>query len=194
MPKVPIDYSKTIIYKIVCKDVNIMDCYVGQTTNFNKRKEQHKWDCNSIDSKKYNQYNYQFIRENSGWKNWDIIEVEKFNATDKLDAKKRERYWIETLKASLNKQLPNRSKKEYYEENKEQHQSRMKKYYDEHKEQLNARNKQYWHQYYQQHKKEIYINRKEEQKIYREKNRDKINAQKRLNRKLKKEQLNSNSI
>jgi hypothetical protein len=42
MPKENIDYSKTIIYKIVCKDVNIKDCYVGSTTNFTNRKGQHK--------------------------------------------------------------------------------------------------------------------------------------------------------
>ena len=38
MPKENIDYSKTIIYKIVCKDINIKDCYVGSTTNFTNRK------------------------------------------------------------------------------------------------------------------------------------------------------------
>ena len=39
MPKKNIDYSKTIIYKIVCNDLNIIDVYVGQTTNFTKKKK-----------------------------------------------------------------------------------------------------------------------------------------------------------
>ena len=32
MPKKEIDYSNTIIYRIVCKDTNITECYVGHTT------------------------------------------------------------------------------------------------------------------------------------------------------------------
>ena len=42
MPKENIDYSKTIIYKIVCKDIDIEDCYVGSTTDFVRRKSEHK--------------------------------------------------------------------------------------------------------------------------------------------------------
>jgi hypothetical protein len=42
MPKKLIDYSKTIIYKIVCNDLNIKDVYVGHTTNFIKSKALHK--------------------------------------------------------------------------------------------------------------------------------------------------------
>ena len=30
------DYSKTHFYKIVCKDLNIKDCYVGHTIKFQK--------------------------------------------------------------------------------------------------------------------------------------------------------------
>ena len=52
MPKNDIDYLKTIIYKIVCKDLNITDFYVGHTTNFIKRKATHKTACNNINNKK----------------------------------------------------------------------------------------------------------------------------------------------
>ena len=37
-----IDYGKVVIYKIVCKDLNIDMCYVGHTTNFLIRKASHK--------------------------------------------------------------------------------------------------------------------------------------------------------
>ena len=40
MPKDIINYSSTIIYKIVCKDLNVKDIYIGHTTNFIKRKAQ----------------------------------------------------------------------------------------------------------------------------------------------------------
>ena len=45
MPRKEINYQKTIIYKIVSKDLNFTDVYVGHTTNFTKRKENHKSDC-----------------------------------------------------------------------------------------------------------------------------------------------------
>jgi hypothetical protein len=38
MPKQPINYENTIIYKIVCNNLNINDCYVGHTTDFTRRK------------------------------------------------------------------------------------------------------------------------------------------------------------
>jgi len=47
-----VNYEKSTIYKIVCKDVNIKDCYVGSTTNFNRRKQEHKYNCNNVNSKK----------------------------------------------------------------------------------------------------------------------------------------------
>ena len=47
MPKKEINYQNTIIYKIICKDMNIKDVYVGHTTNFIQRKNSHKQDSNS---------------------------------------------------------------------------------------------------------------------------------------------------
>ena len=53
MPKIPIDYSKTIIYKIICNDdPNFL--YVGSTTNYVKRKQQHKSTCSNEKDKNYN--------------------------------------------------------------------------------------------------------------------------------------------
>ena len=34
MPKSNCDYSRTVLYKTVCNDLNITDCYVGHTTDF----------------------------------------------------------------------------------------------------------------------------------------------------------------
>ena len=53
MPKVPIDYAKTIIYKLVHKD-DLYDenIYTGHTTDFICRKNHHKSVCNN--SKKKN--------------------------------------------------------------------------------------------------------------------------------------------
>ena len=54
MPKTNCDYSKTVIYKIVCNDLSITDCYLGHITNFTKRKGQHKSICNLNSNKDYN--------------------------------------------------------------------------------------------------------------------------------------------
>ena len=58
MPKVEMNYSNTIIYKIVCKDVSIKECYVGQTTNFTKRKCSHKSNCKSDRNKAPTYYHH----------------------------------------------------------------------------------------------------------------------------------------
>ena len=42
MPKLLINYVNTIIYKIVCNDLNVNEVYVGHTTRFIKRKSHHK--------------------------------------------------------------------------------------------------------------------------------------------------------
>jgi hypothetical protein len=112
MPKEIINFSSTIIYKIVCKDLNITDIYVGHTTNFIKRKAQHKYTCINPNAEHYNYKVYSTIRDNGNWENWDMIEIEKYNCNDKNEASARERYWYENLKANLNSNCPNQTNKE----------------------------------------------------------------------------------
>ena len=54
MPKIEIDYSNTIIYKITCKDSTVKDVYVGHTTNFVQRKHSHKQSCINYKSPNHN--------------------------------------------------------------------------------------------------------------------------------------------
>jgi hypothetical protein len=128
MPKDTINYSSTIIYKIVCKDLNITDLYVGHTTNFIKRKQSHKKNCKNPSSKSYNLKVYSTIRDNGNWDNWDMIEIEKYNCNDRNEAAARERYWYETLHAKLNIVYPQRSNKEYRIDNKEKILLKKKEY------------------------------------------------------------------
>ena len=44
-------------------------------------------------------------------KNWSMLEIEKYPCKDRNEAQVRERYWIETLNANLNKQVPTRTKR-----------------------------------------------------------------------------------
>ena len=130
------------IYKLVCKDIEIKECYVGSTKNFRTRKFEHKSRSNNYSSNpNFNAYVYRFIRANGGWFNWDMIQVEEYEYTTKRDLLSRERHWIEELKSSLNKHVPittTTSKadydKEYYEENKENKLEKIKIHYEENSE------------------------------------------------------------
>ena len=142
MPRKAIDYSRTIVYKLCCKNPEITDIYVGHTTDFIRRKQEHKSCCNNENSKKYNCHVYQFIRDNSGWNNWDMIVLEQLSCENKYDAEQRERYWLEELKASLNKYIPTRTQQEYYETNRKQLLEYKKKYDEANKEKISERRKE----------------------------------------------------
>ena len=134
MPKVPIDYSNTIMYKIVCKNLNVKELYVGHTVNFRSRKNKHASDCNNENARHYHIKIYTFIRDNGGWDNWEMIEIEKYNCNDGNEARARERYWYEQLEAKLNHCYPGRSDEEYNlmykEQNKEKIKERRNKKYN----------------------------------------------------------------
>jgi len=96
-------YNNTVIYKIVCKDHKIESLYVGHTVSFNSRKQQHK---RTYEANKFNYKVYDFIRNNGGWNNWEMIEIEKYPCNDVNEAKARERFYYESLNADLNKTIP----------------------------------------------------------------------------------------
>jgi len=107
MPKQVIKYANTIIYKIICNNVTIKDCYVGSTSNFTKRKCYHKSTCTNIKNKNYNNIVYKKIREFGGWDNWSMVEIEKYACKDNIEATLRERHWISLLGSTLNDVIPN---------------------------------------------------------------------------------------
>ncbi len=144
MPKKPIDYANSSIYKLCCRDTDITDCYVGSTTNFRSRKWHHKSSCNNENDKDYNLRVYQFIREHGGWENWDMILIEKVNANDNYELKKEERRWIEQLNSTLNQIIPTRTLKEWYQDNKDKKLKYSKETYINNKESINERHRQWY--------------------------------------------------
>ena len=59
MPKLPINYSNTTIYKLVHKeDYDNANIYIGSTTDFIRRKNKHKSSCNNEKSIGYNDNKY----------------------------------------------------------------------------------------------------------------------------------------
>ena len=126
MPKTPVDYSKTIIYKLVKNDdYDNKNIYIGSTTNFVKRKNQHKNGCNNEKNVAYNHKKYQYIRDNGGWEVWNMVEVEKHNnCNDGNEARAREEYWrsyfnsqLNSIRAYITEQEKKEQMKEYTDRN-----------------------------------------------------------------------------
>ena len=63
------------VYKLCCKDTNVLDIYVGSTRSFRQRKSCHKQKCSNPSSIHHNLYVYQIMRQNGGFDNWDMISL-----------------------------------------------------------------------------------------------------------------------
>ena len=96
------NYQESSIYKLCCKDTTIEDIYIGSTTNFRRRKNEHKMRCNNSKSKSYTSYKYEFIRNNGGWDNWDMIQVKEVSCNNKKELNSIERDFIDKLKPTMN--------------------------------------------------------------------------------------------
>lgn len=160
-------------YKIVCKDENITDCYVGSTTNFNQRKRAHKSNCNNLNYTKYNQSNYTFIRNNGGWDNWEFIIIDTIECETKKEAHIKENEYMINLDATLNSCKAysniNEYRTEYNNANKEKKSEYNKEYYDANKEKILKEKNEYSKEYYNANKEK----RKECMKQYYNANKEK---------------------
>jgi hypothetical protein len=164
-----IDYSKLVVYKIVCNDLRVTDLYVGSTTNFEQRKKSHKSSC--CKSEKYHYLLYECIRKFGGWENWSMIIVEKCPCEDSYNARKIERFYYEELNANLNMVRPLCTEEELKLMNKEYKQTEHYKEYNKiYKEDNKEKIQEYRKKYNDEHNNEI----KEKDKIYREDNKEKI--------------------
>jgi len=112
-------YDNGKIYKIV--DFTNGNIYIGSTVQtLTERLAQHKRDkrCSSCDIIKNGDY--------------DIILIENYPCQSKEELEARERYYILNTEC-VNLQIPGRTKKEYYEDNKEKIKKRIKEYRDKNK-------------------------------------------------------------
>ena len=170
------NYALTKIYYI---EVNGKR-YYGHTTHemLCQRKSKHvysfKEDC------KKNGKLYTAIREAGlDMKDLDLVLVEHYPCESKNEAHARERYWIEK-DGELNKNIPNRKQKEYYNE-----MIRCDECGKEMK-----RHCLWGHKMYSHNDDEEYIQKvKEQGKKYREQNADKIREQKKQYQKKNAEKL-----
>jgi hypothetical protein len=101
MPRLSVDYSKTVIYKIQHNEDDTL-LYVGSTTNFNNRKSRHKNACKNENDKKHNLKVYKMIRDNGGWDCFSMTKIEDFPCENGRDAEAREDQHMRELKANMN--------------------------------------------------------------------------------------------
>ena len=96
--------------------------------------------------------------------------VEKYPCKDKLESDKREREILERLGATLNKNIPNRTYKEWCKNNKEKLTGYGKEYRKNNIDKLTG----YGKEYYKNNKEKLSIKQKEYQEEYRKNNKEKI--------------------
>ena len=192
------NYNNSVIYKLLKKDdFDNLNIYIGSSCNFRNRKCRHKFNTNSEKSKNYYMDLYTYIRNNGGFDEWTMIQIENFKCNTKKELEARERYWVELLKPKLNSRVPNRTlnecrldnierykkkKREYYEKNKKEINEKGKIYRENNKEKLTEKKKLY----YENNKEEI----AEKGKIYRENNKEKIAEREKKWRENNREEIN----
>jgi len=164
---------KSTIYKLRCKNPDVTDCYVGRTIDVTMRGKSHKGKCNNEKCKEYNFKVYKCIRENGGFENWFLEEIEtiEHDSEDTTPAREREYYWFNEFKATLNNNTPNQShtvsSKIWRENNKEYLKEQGKEYIEKNKEKIKIRTKAY----YEKNKEKLIANCKKW--ISKEENREK---------------------
>lgn len=101
MPRQNIDYNKSVIYKIEHEDKpNLL--YVGSTTDFTRRKNLHKSNCNNNLSINYDTKLYRMIRANGGWDSFTIMIIKELNCNSKVEMLIEEDKMMKELKSTLN--------------------------------------------------------------------------------------------
>ena len=153
-----VNYQNAKIYRLVSGSGKQ---YVGATTQgLSKRKYTHKHDWTNKTNNTTT--SIQLFQENNGV---EIFLIEKYPCSSKEELDARERYWIENIEGGcVNKYIPGRSIKEWYEENKEQKSKKNKEYHQANREIILEKKKEYS----QANREKI----SEKQKEYRQANRE----------------------
>ena len=113
------DYSKIVIYKIQhLKDESLL--YVGSTTNFTRRKCEHK-SHSYVRTSKF----YKMMRDYGGWGYFKMVQLKEYPCKNKREAELEEDRIMMEMKANMNGMRPSRSKEQYNLDNSDN----IKQYY-----------------------------------------------------------------
>lgn len=151
------------IYEIRCNETD--EVYIGKTTKtLKERLSKHKYS-DSCTSKQI------ILRED-----YVMSEIDKCDTEE--ESIFLESYYIRNTDNCINRNIPGRTKQEWYEENKDEILERYKIYSEQNKEKRK--------EYYEQNKDEILIRKKE----YHEKNKDKISEKRKEYYEKNKDEIN----
>ena len=153
---------KCCIYKIWSDECD--EVYIGSTSNFKLRMNDHKSKCNNENSDRHNLFIYQFIRQNGGWDNFKSSVIWEGEVKDKYEKLKIEGEYIKQYEKILNsnnsygiedhkerckkyrneyKDIIKEKNKQYCEANKDKKKEKDKKYYEANKDKIKQKNKEY---------------------------------------------------
>ena len=90
------------VYKIVCRDKEITEFYIGSSMDFKDRKRRHKYNSNNLNRKEYCLPLYMFINVNGGFENWEIVVIKEYKFITKKELNINEQYYIDLLQPHLN--------------------------------------------------------------------------------------------
>ena len=154
-------YNNSKIYKIV--DDGNGNVYYGSTIEkyISRRLQKHISDYKCYPNNKKYFTSYEILKNN----NYHIELAENVNCDNRFQLKNRERYYIENYNC-VNKNIPNRTNKEYKLKNKDKIKDKNKEYYKDNKDIINDKVKEY----YKDNKDII----KDKKKEYYKDNKDKI--------------------
>jgi hypothetical protein len=176
------NYQLGKIYKII--DYTNNNIYIGSTSEptLARRLASHKRSYKQWKDGKCNKCMSYDIFEND---NYDIILLENCPCNTKDELHAREKFYIQNNEC-INKYVPLRTKKEYYNDNAETIKNKVKQYAGNNKEQIQQYKKEYREKNREMlsEKNKEYRNAnkehlKEVRKLYNEKNREQINKYKR---------------
>ena len=110
------------------------DIYIGSTKEkyLSRRFNHHKDSYEYWKNGKYNKVMVYDLFDKYGIENCEIILLENVNYNTKDELHAREKYYIKSLKC-VNKYIPTRTHKEYYQDNKEELLNTMKENYSKNK-------------------------------------------------------------
>ena len=116
------NYQNGKIYKITCEETKLV-YYGSSVQSLSKRLSQHK------ENKHLKKYKTNLMT------NPKIHLIENFPCNTKTELETRERFFIQNNEC-INKIIPTRTPKEYYQDNKELRKQQSRDYKDKHKEKL----------------------------------------------------------
>ena len=124
------DYSKTIIYKIVCNITG--EVYYGHTTQtLDDRRKRHI--CEAVGTRNKHCVSRQILNRGD----WKIMEVEKYPCANVKEARRREGWYI-LNNPHINIAVAGRTRKEHQKDNKERLNAISTAYYNKNKERQKA--------------------------------------------------------